>query len=498
MSSTSQLVKNSIFLFIRMFFLMGISLYTSRILLQELGISDYGIYGIVGGVVGLFASLRALFSSAIQRFINVELGKGNSGEVNKIFNLGFEINLGIAIIFALILEFAGMWFLENKLTIPIERYETAVTVFHFSVATAIVGIMLIPFDAIIIAKQKMDFYAYSSMFDAIIKLGAIFLLQYIDYDKLIVYAALIFSTTIIHFIINQIYCKLTFEECKYRFCWDKAKLKEMASFSGWNFAGITAYSLVNEGINICLNMFGGVTLNASRSVTYQVRGAIMNFVTNINTAITPHSIQLYAQGKLDEYFKLMFFSSKTIVFIYTLLALPIFVFIEPILMLWLGKTPPYAVEFIRATLVFLFFRSFHSPIDLLFKAAGKIRGYQIVEMIVLALPLPFSYFSLMAGMEPYWVFIYMAVFELINLFVILFLAQRITELKLTEYAQYVAKPIILSMLIIISAAYIVINNVESSVLQLLLGATIALATLFFVGMDSTERNRIYQLLRIKK
>lgn len=478
-----------------MLFIMGISFYTSRILLQELGVKDFGIYGIVGGVVALFSSLRGLFSSATQRFLNIELGVGNKKALNEIFNLSIIINIGIAFVFFVVLEVVGMWILQNKLTIPDGRIGAAIWVFHFSVITSVISIITIPFDALIIAHQKMNFYAYNSIFDALIKLAIIFFINFINYDKLILYGFLMLLSTILNSLINQWYCRLKFEECKYRFCWNTARLKELSAFAGWNFAGITAYSLVNEGINICLNMYGGVVLNASRTITYQIRGSIMNFISNINTAVRPHSIELFAQESYERFYRLLFLSSKIIVCIYILLAIPIFVYIREILQLWLGVVPLYSVEFIRMTLIFMLFRSFHSPLDLLFAAVGKLKVYQITEMIILFMPLPCSYISLKLGFPPYLVFFYMAFFELVNLIGILFVAKKVTNLELNLYIYSVVLPILKSILSCILFVFAIIIFPISNILQLIIFSISNLLCLFYLGFTSKERIQISKIVK---
>lgn len=293
---TKRIAFNTLFLYVRMLILMFVAFYTSRVLLKELGINDFGLYGIVGGIVAIFSSLRGLFATATQRFLNFEMGKNDTNGLNTIFNISLIINITICIVFFICAEIIGLWFLENKLIIALERMDAAKWAFHFSVLASMISILTIPFDALIIAHEKMSFYAYVSILDACLKLGVIFILPYFAIDKLKLYAALIVAVSLVIRFISSVYCKRKFPECKYRICWDKKAFKEMGVFAGWNFAGNLAFALVNEGLNILLNLFGGVIANAARSIAYQVKNAITTMLSNIMIAIDPQATQLYARA----------------------------------------------------------------------------------------------------------------------------------------------------------------------------------------------------------
>lgn len=331
MDKTKKIAVNTIFLCFRMLVLMLISFYSSRVLLKELGVTDFGIYGLVGGVVAIFSSLRGLFATATQRFLNYEMGNDNIGALQKVFNMSILINVIISLVFCIIAEGIGLWFLNNKLVIDSARMVSAHWVFHLSILASMVSIMTIPFDAVIIAHERMSFYAFISILNAFLRLGAILILPFFAMDKLQLYSMLILAVSLLMRLLCSIYCKVNFEECKYKFYWNKSLFKEMGSFAGWNFAGSFAYSYVNEGLNIVLNLFGGVVVNAARTIAYQIKNAITTLLYNVMLAIQPQATQLYAKGEFNSFFKMLFVGARVVVFFYLSIAFPVYFYIEDIL-----------------------------------------------------------------------------------------------------------------------------------------------------------------------
>lgn len=273
--------------------------------------------------------------------------------------------------------------------------------------------------ALIIAMKKCPFMPMYPYWMPDLKLGVIFILPYFAIDKLKLYAALIVAVSLVIRFISSVYCKRKFPECKYRICWDKKAFKEMGVFAGWNFAGNLAFALVNEGLNILLNLFGGVIANAARSIAYQVKNAITTMLSNIMIAIDPQATQLYAQGEKQKFYSLLFTASKIIVFFYLMMAFPLYFYIHEILQIWLGTIPQYAPEFIQAILIYLMIRSFHEPINTFFFIIGKLKLFQITELIILSLSLPISYSALkFCNLALQNIFYIMAIIELLNLIVI--------------------------------------------------------------------------------
>lgn len=504
---TKRIAFNTLFLYVRMLILMFVAFYTSRVLLRELGINDFGLYGVVGGTVAIFSSLRGLFATATQRFLNFEMGRNNANGLNTIFNISLFINIIICIVFFICAEIIGLWFLENKLIIAPERMDAAKWAFHFSVLASMISILTIPFDALIIAHEKMSFYAYVSILDACLKLGVIFILPYFAIDKLKLYAALIVVVSLVIRFISSVYCKRNFPECKYKFCWDKKTFKEMGTFAGWNFAGNLAFALVNEGLNILLNLFGGVIANAARSIAYQVKNAITAMLSNIMIAVAPQATQLYAQGEKQKFYSLLFTASKIIVFFYLMMAFPLYFYTHEILQIWLGTIPKYAPDFIQAILIYLMIRSFHGPIDAFFLTIGKLKTYQVTELLILSLSLPISYLALKYYDFPlYVVFYIMSIIEFINLLLILKWAIKIGGFDLKQYFYQVIFPCLYTFICASSILYSIqfyihsqkITNINCIIISIIIQFIIFMPITFFIGFSSKERAVIKSVVKKKK
>lgn len=501
--NNKRIAKNSAFLYLRMLLMMGIAFFSSRILLQELGVEDYGLYGVVGGIVVMFDSLRGLFASSIQRFLNYEMGKGNTENLKKIFSVGVILHLILSIVFLLLAETLGLWFLNNKLVINAERYVAANWIYQFSVFASIVTIMTVPYDAVLIANERMKAFAYISIFSAILKLGIVFLISFSNSDKLILYGFLVLVVSLITRLVSMIYCKKNFKESHFEFTRDKKIFKQIGSFAGWNFLGNTSYSISNEGLNMLLNIFGGTAINAARSIAYQIKGVTSQFISNILMAVNPHLIKLYSQNKRNEFLDLLYFISKLSFFILFILCVPISLFAETILTVWLINVPDYTVIFVQLILIYLLVRSFHSPIDTLFKASGKIKYYQIIESVTLFLNLPISYILLNNHYEVYSVFVVMILIEAINLILMLFLAQRMKHLKLIDYMIKVILPCTLVTIIVVPISlFIFKSTIGLSILLQFIYITIivlvcGLSVLLF-GFSRREKKVMYSTLISQK
>lgn len=507
MTSTTRdnkrIAKNTGFLFIRMLLMMGIAFYSSRVLLQELGVSDYGLYGVVGGVVAMFSSLRGIFASSIQRFLNFEMGKSATDELKKVFSIGVIIHIILCVVFLILAETIGLWFLNTKLIIPPDRYFAANWVYQFSVFAAIVTILTVPYDAVIIANERMKAFAYISILDALLRLIIIFLVSYSSNDKLIFYAFLILTVSIVTRLISWVYCRKNFEESRFKYIWDKHLFRQIGSFAGWNFLGNSAQTLSNEGVNMVLNMFGGTPVNAARSIAYQVRSATMQFLSNILMAVNPHMIKLYSQKREQEFIAMLFFISKISFFVLFAISIPMLLFSDTILMLWLVNVPEHAVIFVNLILIYLLVRSFHSPIDTLFKATGKIRNYQIVDAVTLFLNLPLSYLLLNKNYEVHYVFIVMILVEVINLIFILYLAQLMNKIKIKAYFLRVIVPCIWVTIVCLPLCYFLTvafdgSNLLNQFWLMILVLLVNILGVITVGFEKKERKILYQTVKSLK
>lgn len=495
----SRMVKNSVFMYIRMFILMLISLYTSRILLKELGINDYGIYNLVGSVIAVFSSLRSLFASSTQRFMSIELGKGNKEKLNQIFCISIYINILLSVVFVALAEIFGFWFFTYKINISPDRLYAAQWVFQLSLASSVVSIMTTPYDASIIANERMDFYAFASILEGLLKLLIVFLLGCIKAgDKLILYGLLLLSVQLLVRSINAAYCKRYFSECKLRLCWNRKISYEISSFAGWQFLGNTAYAFTHNGMDMVLNVFGGPVVNAARGITMQVNRTIGQFLSNITIAVTPHCMVLYAKDQKHEVFSLLFFTSKVLFTIQCCIVVPILFLTDEILSLWLTIVPEYTTVFLRIVLVWSIVRSLHSPIDILFKAAGKIRNYQIIEGLLLFLPVILAYLGLSKGMPIWSVFVISTVMETVNLFAITLLASRDIVFPLYEYYSSILPTCFKLILILLIASWLRFNCLYSTsavILIVLITVFILICASFFFCLSGKERNSVIGIIK---
>lgn len=441
MHGSRHIIKNTGFLYVRMVVMMFITFFTSRMLLKYLGIDDYGVFSVIVGVVGMLASLRGAFSSSIQRFLNYEIGVNGQQHLQKIYSMGIHIHLLISVVFLLITETAGLWALNELLVIPADRLAAANWIFQFAIASSIVTIMTIPQDAVIIAHQKMKIYAYITLLEGVLKFATVFLLPYFPVDSLILYAFFILVVSFIIRFITYLYCIKTFAECRYLFIWDKKLFKQLGTFAGWNFLGTSSYSLTTEGLNIILNLFGGPVANAARGIAHQIRIALGLFNMNIQIASAPHLTELYAKKQLGQFEKLFYAISKLSFLILGIICLPIFFYTKFLLGIWLYEVPSYTVGFTQLTLVFLLIRTFHYPIDIIIKAVGNIKSYQIIESVTLLLPLPFAYGLLYFGFKLSIAYVVVILFELINLVLILKVAARMAGIDLSKYTRSVIRPV---------------------------------------------------------
>jgi len=509
-TANKQIAKNTIFLYIRMVVVMLVGLYTSRVLLQNLGVEDFGIYGLVGGVVSMFATLKTMFTVAIQRFLNIELGRGDDKELNKVFNVSILVNLVIAAAFLVIVEAGGLWLLENKLKIAPERMAAANWVFQFSVIAAILAIINAPYNSDIIAHEKMNVYAILSIFEVFAKLAIILLLPVVGGDRLIVYGLLMLFISIIHLAVSIIYCRAKFHESKiirYPFAEIRSKFKEMFVFSGWAFFGNVVFTLVNEGINVLLNIFGSVVANASRTIAYQVRGTLSQIVTNVYVAIKPQAIQSYAKKDTGRFYNLMFTGAKIVGYMYILLAIPLYFTLDEILGLWLGTVPEYAVSFLTAIFIYQFVRVLHESVDTFFVTIGRLKEYQITEFFALGSALPLAYIGLkFLNMPLYGVFIVMTFSEIVNLVAILLWAKKIGGYDIRKFFTTVIVPYLGMTIICFISVFLLkfvlspidMNSTVKAFVLIALAVIVQLIWLYLVGLRKEEKNIIITLIIRRK
>ncbi|MBO5876938.1 MAG: lipopolysaccharide biosynthesis protein [Bacteroidales bacterium] len=396
----ARIAKNTLMLYVRMFALMLVGLYASRVVLAALGENDYGIYNVIGGVVSMFTIISGALNSAVQRFITYEMGKGSEAQLNKVYSSAVLIQLALALVIVALAEPAGLWFIDNKMTIDPSRIPAARMVLHFSLLAFVINLMSVPQMASITAHEHMSAYAWIGILDGGLRLGVALAIAYSSSDRLIMYAALMALVVIMVRAAYGIYCRRHFPECRFRPHMDKGLIKEMFSFAGWNFVGVTSGVLRDHGGNILINLFSSPAVNAARGVAVQLNGAVQGFVTNFMTAVNPQITKTYASGEHEYTFSLVRRASRLSFCLLYLLALPVIFNAEFLLGIWLKEVPSHAPLFVQLFLIFALSESMSNPMITAMLATGNIRRYQLVVGGLQLLNLPVSYMCLKLGAIP--------------------------------------------------------------------------------------------------
>lgn len=389
-SSNKRIAKNTLMLYIRMLLSMVVSLYTSRVVLNTLGVEDYGIYGVVGGVVAMFGFLNASMSGATSRFLSYEIGRGDEQRLKETFSSALLVHIGIALVVLFLAETIGLWFLMHKLVIPEERMFAAHVVYQLSILSTMVSITQVPYNAAIIAHEKMDIYAYVELLNVSLKLLIVFLLPILGNDKLIVYGILVFAVSVLIALIYRWYCFNRYQESHFHFIFNKNIIYPMLSFSGWDLLGHLGYTIRIQGVNILLNLFFGPTVNAANSLAVTVQSVFLSFTTNVTMAMRPVIIKLYAQKNISRFFSLIRESSRISYFIMFMIVVPTIHHADLILSLWLGRVPDYAEIFMILCLSINCVSAYASVIYIgihacgLVKPSGIVRNISNLSVIVIA------------------------------------------------------------------------------------------------------------------
>lgn len=505
-SNNKRIAKNTLLLYFRMFLTMIVSLYTSRVVLNILGVEDYGVYNVTGGVIAMFAFLSTAMSSATQRYITFALGKGDKKRLNVVFNTAVFIHIIISLFVLILGETVGLWFVVNKLVIPEGREFAAMCVYQCSILTSLIAIMSVPYNADIVANEKMSAFAYISILEVILKLLIVFTLVVIPADKLISYAVLMVCVQISIRFVYVRYCSIHFEESKIQRVIDKPLLKEMASFAGWSFFGNFAYVLYGQGVNMLLNIFFGPVVNAARGIAVQVQTAVHQFAGSFQMAINPQITKNYASGNLQQMHMLMFRSSRFSFFLLFFLILPVLLETNFMLTLWLKIVPDNAVAFTQIMLCIMLLNPFASPLTIANQATGKIKIYQVVVGCTLMSILPVSYIVLKLGTPAYTVFMVHFVIEAIAVFLRMFMMRNLVDLPISQYVKNVYMPIAITVFIaIILPTFVHIQFEEGWLRFVLVGFTCVLSvglSVFVIGLTKHEREIILdkglRILRVKK
>lgn len=478
LENNRRIAKNTLMLYFRMLFIMGVSLYTSRIVLNTLGINDYGIYNIIGGIVILFSFLNTAMTSATQRFLNIEIGRKEFGQLNKVFSTSLNVHISIAFIVLILSETFGLWLINTQLNLPLGRMDTVNWVYQFSIITFIISIIQVPYNASIIAHERMSFYAYISVIEVFLKLAIVFILQHLSFDKLKTYSILLSFVSLFIITIYAWYCNRKFESCRYKYHKDSSLYKQLLSFSGWSLFGSVAIVGKTQIINILLNLFFGVVVNAAVGITNQISAALNSFVLNFQTAFNPQIVKSYAANETNYLMNLIFRTSKFSYFLLFFISLPVLLNTEVLLDLWLTIVPEYSVVICQLSIVYLLIEAISGPLWMSVQATGNIRKYQIVISLIILLNIPISFFLLKSGLTPYSVFYLNIAISLIALLVRLLFLHSLINLSIMQFLKNVVYPIVLVTFVSIILPFFVVFFITGS-----LGIYLSIfSSLFSVGM----------------
>lgn len=498
--NNKRIAKNTLLLYFRMLLMMFVTLFTSRVVLDKLGVTDYGIYNVVGGVVAMLGFLNSSMSNAVQRYLSFEIGKNNEEGVNRIFNVSILAHTGIAAFVFIVLEIAGVWYLNTHMNIPADRMEAANWVLQCSIFTTLFTIVQVPYNAIIISKEQMGIYAYISILEVILKLLVVYMLAIGNFDKLKLYSVLIMVVTIGIVMIYRFYCTRKYKEAKFKFIKDWNLLKQIVGFASWNMLGELAWVFTGQGVNIILNSFFGPVVNAARGLAEQVNGAVNRFVANFQTAVNPQLIKNYASDQLGEMKTLLFRSTRFSYYLLLALSLPIILKMDFILHLWLKEVPDYTTGFCQLVLVSSLVSTLSNLLAQVARAYGKIRNYQIIVSIFLFLNFPLSYIVLKFGGSPLSTMFVNIGINAMLLFVRLRLTNRMIQMTYGSFIRNVLFPVIIvtavALVIPLTIYFMLDNSIISFIIVCLVSFVSVGVSTYALGMNANER--LYILAAISK
>ena len=500
-NTTKRIAKNTLMLYFRQILIMIVSLYTVRVVLNTLGAEDYGIYNVVAGVVTMFSFLSSSMATASQRYFSFALGQNDSEQLKKYFSMSFTIYCLIALIVLVLAETVGLWFVTQKLVIPVERKNAAFWIYQASIFSMICTILTAPFMASIIAHEDMNIYAYVSIIEVALKLGIVFLLPLFAIDKLIFYGVLMAGVVFINTAIYRTICVKKYVECKFSFFWEKALFKELVSYTGWNMFGSAVGVFKNQIVNIILNQFFNPIVNAARGIAAQVNSAVNSFAQNFSTAVRPQIIKNYASGEKEKMLQLMFRSCKATFLLMFVFALPLILEMPYVLKLWLKNVPEYAVLFTILALIDALIDTISYPLMAAAQATGKIKLYQAVVGSVLLLNAPVAYVVLKLGFAPYSVFAVSISITILAFIVRLIILKRLIDFSFWKFIGKIAIPTILSSFVALIIPYFIRDFIQESFLRLCVTVIVSIICVglsgYFVALSKDEKQWIVEIVKSK-
>lgn len=501
MSQSSRIAKNTLIMYARMFVMLLVGLYTSRVVLSTLGVSDYGIYNVVGGVVGMFSIISSSLSSSVSRYLTFEIGHGDLDRLKEIFSSSVMAQVVMASGMFVLMEIVGIWFLNYKMNIPAERLGAANVVMHCSIVSFALGLINTPFSAELIAHEHFGIFAYLTLAESVLKLLVVFLLGVSPYDKLETYALLLLLVTVILQIVYFIYCRKQFEECRVQRRFNKGLIKEMTSFAGWSFFGNASWTLNSQGIDILINLFFGVTLNAARGIANQVNSIVQGFVSNFMVTVNPQITKSYAQGDYEYLHKLVFSGAKYSFFLMLLLSLPICLETNQILELWLKNVPEFAVIFVRLTLISTMIFVLGMTLTIAQTSTGKMKKMAIGTSLLTFLEFPLVYLCFKIGMSAISCYV---VHIFIYFFLLFVKIEIVKDFIHITYSSFVNNVLFKALGVVVCSfpiPLLLFYNINESIVRLFLITIVSLIStafsVYIIGMNKAERNFVLAYLKSK-
>lgn len=499
MNNSQRIAKNTLFLYVRMALSLLITLYTSRVVLNVLGVEDFGVFNVVAGFVSMFAFLNSALNSSVQRYYNFENGKRGKDGVKQVYVASIYIQMILSVITLLLVETVGLWYFEHKLIIPPDRYEASKILFQVSVLSMVIVVMQVPYSSAILAKEKMDYYALVGVVDVLLKLAVVFIIQVISYDKLISYAWLLATVAIVDFLLYFVYSKIKFNDIRFELKVNLRLLGSMLKFSSWSaFSGFSQI-IRNQGVNVVLNIFFGPVVNAARGISYQIKSALISFVGNITVASRPQMVESYAIGDIDRSQRLMYSTSKLCFVLLFMMALPITLEINYILNLWLNNTvPDHTAAFSVLVLAITLVDILQTPITMMVYATGEIRKYNFVTSMIGLSILPIAFFVLRIGVEPEIVYVISFFISVVIQVLSVIMMTKLTGYSSLDYLKKVALPLFLLLLFSCGFPYVPHHYMSEGFGRFIVVTVISIMTIgvvsYLIVFDKEEKLLIHHFV----
>lgn len=493
----NRILKNSILLYVRMLFTMWLNLYTTRLVLANLGVQDMGVYGVVGSITTMFTVFVSGITNAIQRFITFELGKKN-GNINNVFSTSLNILFFASLLLLILLELGGLWVLNNKINIPEESIDAAFWVFQFSILTCIINLISIPYNALIVAHERMNAFAFISIVQVVITCISAYSLSFFSDNRLVIYALLMAIISIFIRAIYQIYCHIKFKEAKYIFFIDRTLVKEIGRYAGVSTVSSILQLLANQGITFVINWTFGVSINAVYNIALQLKNSVLSFSLNLLKAISPQITKTYASGEIETHKKLVYSGSKMEVFMIYFIMIPFLFKTEYIMKLWLGNIPEYTVAFVQCIVFISLTYSAFEPIRASVLATGKITKFLIIPDTFYLLVLPISYIVSKVYNNPFYMVLIIVLMDIITFLIRIYFASKLDIIKINECIKSILIPClyvaILSSLFCFGISMIFTDNIINLTAIVIINSIFLIFIIYLIGINRDERKYINRII----